>query len=311
MFSGEYFTSISQIMTSGAVFIAWLFCNRRLLKDVMAKLENKTSQFYLQLVMVLMTLETFIDDFHAKFFGDDGIVAIPVVLMKLLFLGKKAREASGMPDPYPFAISFEDFLTFHCDMELKVTDSAEYQQLYTVVKNDEIVKPGPKILKRHFMYADIGELGDGKPTVVAWRPCQVWKAATPILEHMTFEHQMMRLVGMLWDTQGNNMRQYTMLRKMIDYCMVHIPESKSYASFYAQYTQRPKTDASTRVKQEFIDRMRRLIGDADLINMDVDEYLKEIPSISKLQSFFNRPFYGIETVVPNRSWSWYQKNNLT
>jgi len=311
LFSGEYFTSMSQTITSFVVFLAFLFCNRRLLKEEIAKLpeDNKTRQVY---GAQLMILEDYIRNTIAKFFGDDGIAGIPLALVRILVLSKSLREKSGLARPYNWIVTFEDYLKYHCDMELKVSDSGEFKHLYTVVEDDEIIIMGPKILKRHFRVMRMGKLDPENPiSVVAFRECHLWKIATPVIEHMTYSLQVLRIIGAIWDTMGNNTRQYNMLVEMLNYTLAKVPGSTTYRHFYMQYKLRKPWGSCPRQEKEFLDRLKRLQGGKFDKNLNVDYFMEEVPSIEKLQYFFDKPSY---TFVPNPvpySWDWYQRQNKT
>ena len=304
LFSGEYMTSISNTMTSGVLFYAWLFCNRRLLKEFIAKFP--TSPLVSRYETYIYALEKYIKEIIAKFFGDDGIAAIPIILVRVLSLSDSIRKTSGLPEKLSVCKTFEDFLRDDCDMALKVKESSEYAQLYTVVKNDEITLRGPKILKRHFMLARVCD----ELTVVAWRPCQLWKIALPTLQNMTLPHQILRLIGHLLDTQGNNIRQYTMVENCIRMTLARIPEYKDYESFMTNYMLNEKSYNSESVRKEFEDKLMRLLGD-DVENYDFRDFITKIPTIGYLQHFFNKPdltFYEKPTYM---SWYEMQAHNKT
>jgi len=306
LFSGEYFTSMSNTITSGVVFTAWLFCVRSQLVKYMEQFPVRAHLHE----RFLQALETYIEEFCAQMFGDDGLAAVPIALMKYLCLSRKVRsKAEGFVESYPFLKTFEDFLTEDCDMMLKLSDSAEFRHLLTEVEDDKLVKLGPKILKRHFIILETVTNGKVSTTIGAWRPCHVWKIALPTLAVMTYSQQVLRLVGHLWDTQGTNYRQYCMVMKQITWTLKKIPGATNMRNFVA-YMKTLHDYHTMRHIRDLQNRMERLCGDGNFGDQFY-EFLSELPSFPHLSHYFLAEDLSFHPPEPAYSWEDYQRMGKT
>jgi hypothetical protein len=294
---------MSNTITSGAMYLAWLFCLRRKLKELIENDPSSAAHYELYLEL----LEDYIREFRAKFFGDDGIVSVPIGLCKIICLSRKIRKDTKIPKSYDDLPTFEEFLINDCDMALKIEDSGEYPHLYTLVDDqDKIVLKGPSILKRHFVPAAY----DDKQIVIAWRPCQMWKIATPTLEFMTYPHQVMRLLGHLWDTMGNNEVQYKMVLRCLLHTLDKIPGAQSFQGFYKTYILHGLSYESESIRRELTDKIERLMGE-DSIKVDLSTIYDTIPTMPYLQQFFNKPNLGYSYPKPSYDWTEYQASGRT
>jgi len=200
LFSGEFITSVSQTMTSIFAFVTWLFFIRELM------------ELYPDVPDVVKeAIEIELRDLRAKMYGDDGICSLPNILAPYCSLHANSRDESDIDvDHDDRFITFADFLTRFHGLEIKISESHEYSDLLTEVFCDhsEIVKRGPKILQRHFI-EDSGK-------IISFRPSRLWKLVVPSQETISWEMAVMRLVGHMWDTHGNNKHQILIIRNLVE-----------------------------------------------------------------------------------------------
>jgi hypothetical protein len=199
LFSGEFLTSMSQTQTSLFAFVTWLMYIRELMEKFGAPEEHKR------------LIEALIRDPRFKFYGDDGIGSIPRILGKYLSLHSTSRTFDLEHDAR--YMKYSEFLVYFHGLELKVSETHEYESLETKVDKDcKITVRGPKILQRHFVRGvDPVTKAD---LLVSFRETALWKVSNPATEVISWPLALMRIVGAMWDTHGNNHTQYAALVNM-------------------------------------------------------------------------------------------------
>lgn len=308
LFSGEYDTSMSNTITSAILFLSWLFFNRRMILEKIETLGTSEQFIKEKLEKLIVDLEAYIKNILAQFFGDDGLAAIPLSLCQVLCLSTKFRQEkniNGLPPILPIFKSFEEYLKQQCDMSLKLSDSAEYRHMYTLVDdNDDIVQVGPKILKRHFKL--VQDPRNGEYDVHAWRPCAMWKISAPLIEGMTHSHQIIRLLGHIQDTMGNNKRQYDMIRHSISYHISKLGGETAWADKLDKMLFNETLTANTsQAINEVYEKLLRLLGEKPS-SVVVKTMLKTIPEREALQAVYNKPDLSFYEVNEPQSWRVYQ-----
>jgi len=209
-----------------------------------------------------------------------------------------------IPRSYSWLPTLEEFLPTHTGLELKMTDSGEFAHLFSVVdSNEEFIYKGPKILQRHFKLVKWRD----ETTVVSFRPARMWKIATPVLKTMSYARQVFRLLGHLWDTQGNNTRQYNMIRSCIDTSMKMMPMFADYKQMHNEYVMHFE---NTPIFEEFKERLKRLMG-TDIDDVDLAKLSETIPSQVFLQDQFNEPDLTFNYEPVPHDWTYYQSTNRT
>jgi len=286
LFSGEYATSISNTIMSAISFLTYLFRVHKYLRTMPDK--TLWEKYHKE-------LEAYIQYIIAKFFGDDGIAAIPLSLAPILCLDKKLRPR-GIPDFLGKGIpTFSQSIIEDQGCEIKIDASGEYRNLYTIVDNHDRIKyKGPLILKRYFKAVSI----HGEPTVVSYRESELFKLFNPTVDVSLPMFQMMRVVGHLWDYHGNNDYMHHVLQQMFHHLKVIVDNDELLADYrqkYATYLEQGTTGdyKFDRCCKDYLGRITRSITD----DTDSDEFKQlmldpfSYPDKDYLREVFNAPIY--------------------
>lgn len=288
--SGEFLTSYSTTITSFIAFIVYVM----VLIEHVEKLDevNKYGEL----------LDDLLENMTARFFGDDGIAGFNRGLAKIVYMSKSMigqRKVMGLPEPDERYPSFEDVLKEYSGLTLKVAESAEYPVLWSRVNEFcDFTYKGPKILKRHF----IPEVKDGLVRAVAFRPSSLWKAGTAVIENDFPGNHLIRFLGHIFDTFGNNERQYNMLSDMFDsVCnQYQIEDADNKILNLIDGAQHPDS-VNYRQVASFVGSLKKMFGVDYTSENDIKQYITK-PSLAFLRSKFNDPDYSYRPKPIMRDW---------
>lgn len=289
LFSGDYLTSYSTTITSYVAFLYYLIHLEEIVK-------HKNQLTYLE------PLQKLIQNTTAKFFGDDGISGFDRSLQKIVYMSKsmlEKRTKIGLEAPDLSYPSFEEVLKVECGLELKLSDSEEYGYLYSVVNRQcDFVVKGPKILKRHFLRTVIRD----EVTIVSFRPTSIWKVGNPVSVDHSPESQLVRLIGHMWDTHGNNRRQYEILCEIFEsICHQHqIKDVDSKLTAMLNAVNDPDSPNYHAMK-DFVGSVKKNFGIETSHMKDLKTLIAK-PSQQYLSKIFNRYDKTFEEKFEIKSW---------
>jgi hypothetical protein len=128
-------------------------------------------------------------------YGDDHIWCCPIFLRKIINLS-----------------SWTDFLRKYCRSSLR--DGMEYTQFLTEVNqlSGEVVKAGPKFLKRYFIKNEFIEYPNSAP-ILPFRPKMEQMLKLLASEPQSELDYLISAIGHMWDTMGTNESSYASIKK--------------------------------------------------------------------------------------------------
>jgi len=200
--SGDFNTSHGDSWIQTILWFTYVRSVERRIKALAQGCRNRNMMVKYDAYLAIVTdiqesLRTY--DLMIAVYGDDYLMCVPESLVKWI---------NG--------VGYGNYMKECFYMEQKASTIKEYTYLLTEVDHryGEIVKFGPKFLKRYLINFKIG----GKDTIVAFRPTRAVYFRCVFSKDLDLDiyDSMIRLIGMAWDTMGTNLVAYSFCSFMYD-----------------------------------------------------------------------------------------------